>query len=122
MTKVCPTKIPADSSDIADIPLGILRSRMGIIAQDPVLLSGTLRLNLDLEGRYTDEDLLHALRQVQLIKPNEGVSKPVSESSSITAIGDDGEPGKQQDTVQGESSNVNVFLNLDHEIETGGQK
>ena len=122
MTKVCPTRFPTDPSDIADIPLGILRSRMGIIAQDPVLLSGTLRLNLDLEGRYTDDDLLHALRQVQLIKPNEGISKPVSETSSITAIGDDDEPGKRQDTVQGESSNVNVFLNLDHEIETGGQK
>jgi hypothetical protein len=122
MAKVCSTKFPADFPDIADIPLGILRSRMGIIAQDPVLLSGTLRLNLDLEGRYSDDDLLHALRQVQLIKPNEGVSKPASETSSITAIGDDDGPGKPQDTVQGESSNVNVFLNLDHEIETGGQK
>jgi hypothetical protein len=122
MTEVCPSKCPADSPDIADIPLGILRSRMGIIAQDPVLLSGTLRLNLDLEGRYADDDLLHVLRQVQLIKSNEGVSKPVSETSSITAVGDDDEPGKPQDTVQGESSNVNVFLNLDHEIETGGQK
>jgi hypothetical protein len=95
---------------------------MGIIAQDPVLISGTLRLNLDLERKYSDEDLIHVLRQVQLIKPNEGVSKPVSETSSITAIGDDDEPGKPQDTIQGESSNVNVFLNLDHEIETGGQK
>jgi len=95
---------------------------MGIIAQDPVLLSGTLRLNLDLEGQYTDNDLLHALQQVQLIKPNEGISKTVSETSSVTAVGDDDEPGKPQDTVQGKSSNVNVFLNLDHEIETGGQK
>ena len=112
----------ANSSDIADIPLGILRSRMGIIAQDPVLLSGTLRLNLDLEGRYTDEDLLHALRQVQLIKYDEGLSQPASETSSVTAVGDDDGLGKSQDTIQGESSNVNVFLNLDHEIETGGQK
>jgi hypothetical protein len=122
MTEVCLSEVLADSSDIANIPLGILRSRMGIIAQDPVLISGTLRLNLDLERKYSDEDLIHVLRHVQLIKPNEGVSKPVSETSSITAIGDDDEPGKPQDTIQGESSNVNVFLNLDHEIETGGQK
>jgi hypothetical protein len=122
MTEVCLSEVLADSSDIANIPLGILRSRMGIIAQDPVLISGTLRLNLDLERKYSDEDLIHVLRQVQLIKPNEGVSKPVSETSSITAVGDDDEPGKPQDTIQGESSNVNVFLNLDHEIETGGQK
>jgi len=95
---------------------------MGIIAQDPVLISGTLRLNLDLEHKYTDEDLIHVLRQVQLIKHNEGVSKSVSETSSVTAVGDNDEPGKPQDTVQGKSSNVNVFLNLDYEIETGGQK
>lgn len=94
---------------------------MGIIAQDPVLLSGTLRLNLDLEGKYSDDDLLHALRQVQLIKANEGISKPASETSSITVVGEDDEPGKPNES-QGESSNVNVFLNLDHEIETGGQK
>jgi len=113
--------IPTDSSDTADVPLGILRSRMGIIAQDPVLLSGTLRLNLDLEGRYSDEELLHSRRQVQLIKANEGDSNPASETSSITAIGDDAEPGKAQDG-QSQSRNINVFLNLEHKIETGGQK
>lgn len=102
--------------------MGILRSRTGIIAQNPILLSGTLQLNLDLEGRYSDEDLLHALQQVQLVKPNEGVSRPASETSSTTAVGDDDEPGKPQSNTQEGLSNVNVFLNLDHEIETGGQK
>ena len=86
-----------------------------------MLLSGTLRLNLDLKGRYTDEDLLHALRQVQLIKYDERLSQPSSETSSVTAVADDEGP-KSQDTIQGESSNVNIFLDLDHEIEIGGQK
>lgn len=93
---------------------------MGIIAQDPVLLSGTLRLNLDIEGKYSDQDLFDALREVQLIKANEGLdlSGVSSETSSVTAVGEnEAQPGKST-----ESSNVNVFLNLDYEIETGGQK
>lgn len=93
---------------------------MGIIAQDPVLLSGTLRLNLDIEGKYSDQDLFDALREVQLIKANEGLglSGAISETSSVTAVGDnEAQPGKLA-----ESSNVNVFLNLDYEIETGAQK
>jgi ABC-type multidrug transport system fused ATPase/permease subunit len=95
---------------------------MGIIAQDPVLLSGTLRLNLDIEGKYLDEDLFDALREVQLIKANEALSGPSSETSSLTAVGDDDDqPGKSQ-TQAKSADNVNIFLNLDHEIETGGQK
>lgn len=93
---------------------------MGIIAQDPVLLSGTLRLNLDIEGKYSDQDLFDALREVQLIKADEGLdlSGVSSETSSVTAVGDnEAQPGKSA-----EPSNINVFLNLDYEIETGGQK
>jgi ABC-type multidrug transport system fused ATPase/permease subunit len=112
---------PVNNLDIAGIPLSVLRSRMGIIAQDPVLLSGTLRLNLDIEGKYPDEELLQVLREVQLIHANEGISELSSETSSITAVGDgEAAPGKSPSDAN--SSNVNVFLNLDFEIETGGQK
>lgn len=93
---------------------------MGIIAQDPVLLSGSLRLNLDIKGKYSDQDLFDALREVQLIKANEGLrsSGASSETSSVTAVGDnEAQPGKLAESI-----NVNVFLNLDYEIETGGQK
>lgn len=91
---------------------------MGIIAQDPVLLSGTLRLNLDIEGSYDDPTLLHALHQVQLITAQEMVSRSGSETSSLTIVGDeDAQPGKPNST-----GNTNIFTNLDHEIESGGQK
>lgn len=101
------------------LPLGILRSRMGIIAQDPILLSGSLRLNLDIEGHYTDEELNEALRQVQLIGPEDDIDEAVSETSSVTVVGsDDGQPSK----AAGRQSPVNVFTNMDYEIESGGQK
>jgi len=46
--------------------LKTLRSRIGIIPQDPVMFSGTLRDNLDPFGDFTDEQLWGALRMVQL--------------------------------------------------------
>ena len=108
--------IPAD---ISKVPLGILRSRMGIIAQDPILVSGTLRLNLDLEGQYSDHELNEALRQVQLIGPDGDAGEASSETSSINVVGPaSSQPGKSLDR----RAPVNVFDNLDYEIESGGQK
>jgi hypothetical protein len=92
---------------------------MGIIAQDPILVSGTLRLNLDLEGQYSDQDLTQALRQVQLIGPDEDAEDTSSETSSFTVVGPEHvQPGK----ALGRQSPVNVFNNLDYEIESCGQK
>lgn len=92
---------------------------MGIIAQDPILVSGTLRLNLDIEEQYSDQELNEALRQVQLIGPAEEAEDTSSDTSSITVVGsDDAQPGKALDG----RSPVNVFNNLDYDIESGGQK
>lgn len=92
---------------------------MGIIAQDSILVSGSLRLNLDIEGRYTDSDLYEALRQVQLIGPDTPGDGMHSETSSVTVVGpDDAQPAKQN----GRGAPANVFHDLDDEIESGGQK
>ncbi|KAG8290821.1 Canalicular multispecific organic anion transporter 1, variant 2 [Homalodisca vitripennis] len=50
-----------DGLDISKIGLGDLRSRLTIIPQDPVLFSGSLRMNLDPFEMYNDSDLWHAL-------------------------------------------------------------
>lgn len=91
---------------------------MGIIAQDPVLLSGTLRLNLDIEGIYDDPILLHALQQVQLITAQEMSSASGSGNSSLTVVGEEDGQLCKADAM----GNTNIFTNLDHEIESGGQK
>ncbi|XP_017294825.1 multidrug resistance-associated protein 1 isoform X1 [Kryptolebias marmoratus] len=53
--------IHIDGVDIAKLGLHELRSRITIIPQDPVLFSGTLRMNLDPFDSYSDEDIWKAL-------------------------------------------------------------
>uniref|UniRef100_A0A671WV92 ABC-type glutathione-S-conjugate transporter n=1 Tax=Sparus aurata TaxID=8175 RepID=A0A671WV92_SPAAU len=59
-------RIIIDGINIADIGLHDLRSRITIIPQDPVLFSGSLRMNLDPFDTSSDEDLWKALELAHL--------------------------------------------------------
>lgn len=50
-------KITIDGFDISKVPLTTLRSRVGIIPQDPVMFSSTVRFNLDPFDNCTDEEI-----------------------------------------------------------------
>ncbi|XP_034047298.1 multidrug resistance-associated protein 1-like [Thalassophryne amazonica] len=50
-----------DGTDIAQLGLHDLRSRITIIPQDPVLFSGCLRMNLDPFDSYSDDEIWRAL-------------------------------------------------------------
>uniref|UniRef100_A0A665TW33 ABC-type glutathione-S-conjugate transporter n=1 Tax=Echeneis naucrates TaxID=173247 RepID=A0A665TW33_ECHNA len=59
-------RIFIDGVNIEDIGLHDLRSRITIIPQDPVLFSGSLRMNLDPFDTYTDEEVWSSLELAHL--------------------------------------------------------
>lgn len=55
-----------DHVDTRSVPLQLLRQRISIIPQEPLIFSDTLRMNLDPFGQYNDDCLWQALDRVQL--------------------------------------------------------
>lgn len=83
--------ITIDGIQIADIGLHSLRARLTIIPQDPVLFSGTLRMNIDPFNKYTDEDVWRSLEHAHLkafVKgTNLGLLYEIAEGGENLSIG-----------------------------------
>jgi ATP-binding cassette subfamily C (CFTR/MRP) protein 1 len=58
--------IIVDGVDIGTLGLHDLRSRFGVIPQEPVLFEGTIRSNIDPIGRYSEDEIWQALERCQL--------------------------------------------------------
>ncbi|TKY88523.1 hypothetical protein EX895_002511 [Sporisorium graminicola] len=67
-------QIEIDGVDISKIGLKTLRSRMKIVPQDPLILSGTLRSAVDPLGQHTDEDITRVLVLVGLLKEETAIA------------------------------------------------
>lgn len=57
LVEPCGGKIVIDGVDICKMGLHDLRSRFGIIPQEPVLFQGTVRSNVDPLGLYSEEEI-----------------------------------------------------------------
>jgi len=83
--------IEVDGVDTRDIPLPVLRGKLGMVPQDSWLFSGTLRSNLDVFNQYTDAEIWATLELVNLapsIKSyEEGLSKEVEEKGTNFSVG-----------------------------------
>ena len=83
--------ITIDGENIALMGLQRLRSRLTIIPQDPVLFTGSLRMNLDPFEEYGDRDIWRALEQAHLKSyvsnlPN-GLRHEVTEGGDNLSVG-----------------------------------
>ena len=58
--------IKIDNLDLATIPRELIRSRMIVIPQDPVILAESFRFNADPSGAQPDAMIIEALTKVQL--------------------------------------------------------
>lgn len=80
-----------DDVDMAELPLEVVRSKISIIPQEPVLFSGTIRKNLDPFDEYSDDVLWNALREVELkdviSELPAGLNTTVSEGGSNYSVG-----------------------------------
>lgn len=66
LVETCAGQIFIDGVDIRAVPLNVLRSRLSIIPQDPVLFHGSVRKNLDPTGKIGEEKLFEVLVRVGL--------------------------------------------------------
>ena len=81
-----------DDIDISEIPLDILRKSITIIPQDPVLISGSLRYNIDPFNYYTDDKIIEIIKKIKfdyIISKNElGLEQIITEEGSNLSVGE----------------------------------
>lgn len=87
-------QILIDGHDISKLGLHALRSRLTIIPQDPVLFSGTLRINLDPFNTHSDDDIWRALEHAHLKAFVKGLAAGVNHE--ITEGGENLSVGQRQ--------------------------
>lgn len=79
--------ILVDGIETGSISLEVLRSKISIIPQDPVLFSATIRYNLDPFDKYGDADLWRALEDVELKGAIPGLDYMVTQRGSNFSVG-----------------------------------
>ena len=83
-------KILIDDIDISLIGLSLLRSIITVIPQDPTLIEGSLRENLDPVGKFSDESMIECLKSLDIdyLLEEEGLNFMVKENGDNLSAGE----------------------------------
>jgi len=90
----CGGCIIIDDVNIRRLGLDIERSRLGIIPQDPVLFTGSVRTNVDPTGAFTDQEIWYTLESVQLKQAIEVL--PMKLDTPVVEFGENFSVGQRQ--------------------------
>lgn len=66
MIDIVEGQITLDGIDLSQINSEDVRLRINVVPQDPFLMSGTVRFNIDPYMNATDDEIIHALKRVRL--------------------------------------------------------
>ncbi|GAB6028798.1 hypothetical protein CHUAL_004610 [Chamberlinius hualienensis] len=80
-------QITIDGIDITMLKLSEYRTKLSIIPQNPVILSGSIRNNLDPLNETSDEDLWNALDDVQLKDVVKSLTKGIEDGMGHFSVG-----------------------------------
>ena len=80
-----------DDIDISKIDLKLLRDNISLIPQDPKLIDGTLRENIDPLGEYSDDEIVFQLNLIglaYLIEDDAGLDVEIEADGSNFSVGE----------------------------------
>jgi len=83
--------VSIDGVDISTVPLPTLRSRVGIIPQEPIFFTGSLRYNIDPRADFSDAEVRKALDECALggflDEHAEGLNRPLEAGGANMSAG-----------------------------------
>lgn len=111
-------RVTIDGVDVATVGLRLLRSSIAMIPQEPVLIEGSVRENLDPFGKFVDKELLAVLDRVGLTlggggdRDGRGGARGSGDDESSTKALDE----RTSSTTSSSSSSI-----LDQQVGDGGE-